>query len=290
MQGVNGFSEYPEIKKLTHRDYLFKQLQLSIEKYYKSQALGGELPALSIYRYESKREDDLLSLCAAINLPYDCIASLNDYQRKSDFKGGDSILIPNMPGIFIKEVINSDFDIIMNSTRRLLLQEDTDTIKKVVIRKKGDKKGYYFYPGEVFSSIERAFFFSIFFRLPLKRGVLTSGFGSRENPFGGHEEFHGGIDIAAPEGADVFASREGIVASIGTDSIFGNYIVLLHDNGFQTLYGHLSAFTVRINEFVETAELIGHVGSTGRSTGPHLHFSVQKQGQQVDPETFITLD
>lgn len=122
-------------------------------------------------------------------------------------------------------------------------------------------------------------------------GSVTSTFGHRENPFGGNDiETHKGLDISGPTGAPVKAMAKGEVAFAGTKGGFGNCIVLKHDNGFETLYGHLSKILVHPGEQIEVGEQIGDIGSTGRSTGPHLHYEVHRYGQKIDPKNFLTLN
>jgi murein DD-endopeptidase MepM/ murein hydrolase activator NlpD len=121
-------------------------------------------------------------------------------------------------------------------------------------------------------------------------GRITSTFGHRENPFGGASvETHKGLDIAGPYGSPVKAMAVGTVEFAGTRGGFGNCIMLKHANGFETLYGHLSQILVRVGQKVNIGQLIGKVGSTGRSTGPHLHYEIHKNGQKINPQSFLTL-
>jgi murein DD-endopeptidase MepM/ murein hydrolase activator NlpD len=94
---------------------------------------------------------------------------------------------------------------------------------------------------------------------------------------------HEGLDLAAPEGTEVFAAREGVVTDLGEDPIYGKYIVLRHGDTWASLYGHLSVIAVTLNSRVRTGSPIGRVGSTGQSTGPHLHFELRRNGQAQDP-------
>lgn len=122
-------------------------------------------------------------------------------------------------------------------------------------------------------------------------GAITSTFGHRENPFGGSNvETHKGLDIRGPMGAPVKAMAKGEVIFAGRKGGYGNCIVLRHGNGFETLYGHLSKIGVKPGEKIDIAQQIGNIGSTGRSTGPHLHYEVHKNGQRINPESFLTLN
>ncbi|MGN6601684.1 MAG: M23 family metallopeptidase [Ginsengibacter sp.] len=122
-------------------------------------------------------------------------------------------------------------------------------------------------------------------------GRITSTFGHRENPFGGNNvETHKGLDISGPLGSPVKAMAEGTVEFAGRRGGFGNCIMLKHANGFETLYGHLSKILVKVGDKIDIGETIGRIGSTGRSTGPHLHYEIHKNGQQINPQSFLTLN
>ncbi len=124
--------------------------------------------------------------------------------------------------------------------------------------------------------------------LPLRSEArLTSPFGYRPNPFGLGYEFHNGIDLAAPEGTPVYATAAGTVSQMGWNPVFGLMVLINHGNGLHTLYGHLSSAYVERGQPVEQGRLIGAVGSTGRSTGPHLHYTVYRYGLATDPWPYI---
>jgi murein DD-endopeptidase MepM/ murein hydrolase activator NlpD len=114
-------------------------------------------------------------------------------------------------------------------------------------------------------------------------GTITSPFGWRSNPFGGSPEFHPGLDIAAPTGTTVTAAAAGTVIMAQWYGGYGNYILIDHGGGYSTGYGHLSAIYVSSGQNVTRGQAIGAVGSTGQSTGPHLHFEVRIAGKPVDP-------
>jgi murein DD-endopeptidase MepM/ murein hydrolase activator NlpD len=123
------------------------------------------------------------------------------------------------------------------------------------------------------------------------QGAITSTFGHRENPFGGDDvETHKGLDIKGPMGATVKAMAKGEVIFAGVRGGFGNCVILKHGNGFQTLYGHLSKIAVSPGQKIDIGQQIGNIGSTGRSTGPHLHYEVRRNGQQINPQPFLTLN
>ena len=117
--------------------------------------------------------------------------------------------------------------------------------------------------------------------------TITSPFGYRVHPITGLWRFHGGIDIGAPLGAQTLAVADGTVLIAGWDNSYGNYIILDHGGGVHTLYAHLSQMHVSTGQTIRQGEVIGLVGSTGNSTGPHLHFEVRINGELADPKPHL---
>lgn len=123
---------------------------------------------------------------------------------------------------------------------------------------------------------------------PTDGGYISSPFGGRSNPFSGYgRDWHPGIDIAVDYGTPVYASAAGYVQQSGWYGGYGKYVRLSHDFGYETAYGHMSRLAVEAGSFVKKGEVIGYVGSTGYSTGPHLHFEILKYGEQVNPSSLI---
>lgn len=112
---------------------------------------------------------------------------------------------------------------------------------------------------------------------------LTSMYGTRKDPFHGKPAFHGGVDIAAATGTPVLASADGVVSIVTTGARFGKYVSVKHRDGTESSYGHLSAQSVREGQKVYQGQKLGEVGSTGRSTGPHLDYRIKKNGESFDP-------
>lgn len=122
------------------------------------------------------------------------------------------------------------------------------------------------------------------FLLPVN-GKVSSAYGLRRHPIYGDNRFHHGVDIAAPEGADILPARSGRVIFSGTNAGYGNMVVIDHGDGFVSKYAHNSVNLVREGDRVETNTVIARVGNTGESTGPHLHFEVKYNGRSIDPES-----
>ena len=127
------------------------------------------------------------------------------------------------------------------------------------------------------------------FGYPLKNYVITSGFGAREDPFSGKAAVHNGIDLAADSGSEIYAALDGKVEAADCTNYYGNYLVISHGSVYTTLYGHCQKLLVNKGEQVKKGQKIALVGSTGRSTGPHLHFEISVGGRRVDPLKYIDL-
>lgn len=124
-------------------------------------------------------------------------------------------------------------------------------------------------------------------RLPVIGSFITSGFGRRADPFGGGGEFHKGIDFEANAGDPVFAVADGVVSFAGVRNGYGNTIEIDHGNGYVTRYAHNSSLTHQVGDLVRTGQVVARAGSTGRSTGVHVHLEVWQDGVVVDPLRFL---
>ena len=122
-------------------------------------------------------------------------------------------------------------------------------------------------------------------------GNITSVYGYRENPFTGETiENHKGLDIKGSYGDPVKSTANGRVTFANHKGEYGKFIVIRHDNGFETCYGHLSKILVKVGQEVSAGQLIGKIGSTGRSTGPHLHYEIRRNGKHINPKSYLTLE
>lgn len=127
---------------------------------------------------------------------------------------------------------------------------------------------------------------------PEPKAQISQGFGPShlvlEPPYDGYAHFHTGIDLVEPFGSQVYAADDGVVALVGSSSTgYGRYVVIAHSGGFDTLYGHLSATLVKVGQVVTQGQTIGLEGSTGNSTGPHLHFELRIKQQPIDPTPYL---
>lgn len=122
---------------------------------------------------------------------------------------------------------------------------------------------------------------------PVEKLSLTSNFGVRSDPFNGGARMHKGIDIPGPVGTPIRATADGIVNRSGWASGYGNLVQISHGHGMETRYGHMSKLLVASNSYVRRGQIIGLMGSTGRSTGSHLHYEVRVDGQAINPIPFV---
>ncbi len=122
-------------------------------------------------------------------------------------------------------------------------------------------------------------------RKPVNNAIMRSGFGSRRHPILGYVKMHTGVDWATPYGTPIFASGNGVVETVGWEGGYGKYVKLKHNNGYETAYGHMSAYAkgLEVGKRVRQGQVIGFVGSTGQSTGAHVHYEILVNGRFVDP-------
>jgi murein DD-endopeptidase MepM/ murein hydrolase activator NlpD len=122
-------------------------------------------------------------------------------------------------------------------------------------------------------------------KTPINGARLSSGFGYRKHPILGYNKLHKGVDFAAPSGTPIFAAGNGVVEFAGKNGAYGNYVRIRHDGTFKTAYAHMKGFKKGIYDGarVKQGDIIGYVGTTGRSTGPHLHYEIIQNGEQMNP-------
>lgn len=120
-------------------------------------------------------------------------------------------------------------------------------------------------------------------------GVITSSFGIRFNPINKKKEFHDGLDIGVPEGAEIFAVSGGLIKSVGKSNSFGNFILYKTNNGYEIFNAHLKKILVKENDTIKQNQVIGLAGKSGFATGPHLHYSIKRENKFLDPIDFVDL-
>lgn len=125
--------------------------------------------------------------------------------------------------------------------------------------------------------------------LPVRDGSITSTFGYRSDPFNKRVAFHSGMDFSGPQGANIYAVASGMVSFAGVKSGYGNVIEISHGNGYVTRYAHAQRLASKVGDLVSKDQVVAYMGSTGRSTGTHLHYEVIVNGKQIDPMSFVSV-
>ncbi|MCA1755242.1 MAG: M23 family metallopeptidase [Spirochaeta sp.] len=271
-----AYGQYPEIRTLNNTDPVFRQHQEGVNQYYQAAARNQGQPPLMVYQVKPRETDTLLSIAARFSLPYSAIASLNRLDSPEIPHTRNYLLVPSMPGLFVPATPESDLE-------SMLVQRPSANAIPVQIDVAGSPVSFRFQPGEDFSSEERLAFLRALFRSPLLEFRVSSTYGFRRSPFTGARSFHNGVDLVAPMGANVHATRSGRVTETGYDTIYGRYVLLDHGTGYESLYGHLGSIVVDLDEQVRSGAVIGKVGNSGLSTGVHLHFEIRMNGVARDP-------
>lgn len=269
---------YPRIRRTEASDLAFRQLSDAVAQSRRAEMTGFPFPDLLFFSFVLPEDTDLIALAARLNLPYETLATANRIGESRILRRGQTVVLPAVTGVFVAADPGNDLEYLMAASRG-----PSDGERRVRIFGSGGDAEFRFLPGARFTPAERAFFLGTGFRFPLPKGRLTSGYGLRASPISGEIRHHAGIDLAAPAGTDVYAARSGTVSEVGVDPVYGIYVLVSHEGGWETLYGHLSERRVELNTVVKSGMIIGNVGSTGLSTGPHLHFEVRIRGASRDP-------
>ena len=285
-------SPLPVIPALDSRDLVFKQYLLDVEAgrrlVFSSRpgpAAAAETLAssITIYSYKPRNNEEFLGIAARCSIPHGTLATLNRFSHAEDMVPGKLLLLSSIPGIFIPEKPETALERLLS-----FRPEQADQVV-LSIPREGKTERFRFIPGDDFSPAERVFFLNRGFRFPLDNFQVSSFYGPRVNPVTGISGTHRGLDLAAPEGAEVYAVKNGTVMDLGEDPVLGKYVILSHENNWISLYGHLSEIKTALHQEVQSTNLIARVGSTGQSTGPHLHFELRQNGQTRDPARLLGL-
>lgn len=242
--------------------------------------------AVTFQTYTVKSGDSISTISRKFGLSnISTLIAVNDISNVRTLWLGQKLRIPSTDGVVHKVVAGDSLNSLSVkyhvSVEEILDANDLDSDSLA----KGTEL---FIPGAKMDSTSLRKAMGELFTYPIKASWrLTSKFGPRSDPFTGVASNHTGIDMACPTGTPIRAAMSGIVAYAGWSNIFGNYIIINHGNGYQTLYGHMSQTLAKKGQSVDQSTKIGLVGSTGYSTGPHLHFTVYKNGNLVDPLTLL---
>jgi len=244
---------------------------------------GNVLMSYNPVTYTVQPGDTVSGIAFKFDLDMSTIISFNAIDNVRRLQAGVEIKIPPVDGVMHlvkgRESLSSIASSYGVDLEPIL---DINNIDSEVIHE-GDKL---FVPNAQMSYVKYHKAMGDLFVYPI-RGPLSSGFGMRKDPFTGLWSMHRGYDLVSPVGSSVKASNEGRVIYTGENNLYGKYVLLSHQGGFQTLYAHLSKWVVSEGQWVDQKQKIAEVGNTGRSTGPHLHFSIYYNGDALDPGRYL---
>ncbi len=287
-QGYLFSGEIIQLENLDYKNSALKSIRQDINKSIytiKSRRPESNLPDLKFYKYKMRAGDNFWNVLSKCALDMDTLMSVNDLSSPAQVGPGSTVFIPNMRGVIVAG--NN-----LVALKNVMVSEKIDIRYILKVNNiKNVTKMFLFVPCGKVTKIERSLFLGSAFLKPIKKGILTSGFGTRRNPFDARKsEFHRGVDIGCPMNTDIFAARAGRVVFAGYQGGYGKVVVIEHEYGYRTYYGHLSRILVKKDDPINSLQLIGKSGNTGRSTGPHLHFEIRKNGRSLNPRSFVVFN
>ena len=234
--------------------------------------------------YKVKKGDSVSKIAVSFSVSMDAIIASNGITNARSLREGETLRIPNMDGIpYTVKKGDSLSGISQSMGVPLEAILDANDIQSDLI----NAGMTLFIPGARMNREDLRLALGDLFMYPLKGSRLSSPFGWRNDPISGERRYHAAVDLSAPLGTAVKASMEGKVTVVSNDRTYGNFIILSHPGGYQTMYAHLNSFSVKKGDDVAQGTQIGAVGTTGYSTGPHLHFAVFKNGRAVNPLDYL---
>lgn len=242
------------------------------------------VPKLDYTVYSVKQGDMVGEIATKYGISQDAIISVNKLKNTRSLQIGQFLKIPSIDGI-VYSVKKGDTPEKIADMYKISLE------KLAVVNKISDNNmlqagTLVFLPDAKLDWVTIQEINGDLFKIPIKGNYrITSRYGWRRDPFTGRRSFHNGIDLAIHKGTPIYAALAGKIVATGVSNVYGNYIIVRHHAGYQTLYGHLNSILVRNGQYVTNQTRIGTVGTTGRSTGPHLHFTVYKHGATINPST-----
>jgi murein DD-endopeptidase MepM/ murein hydrolase activator NlpD len=234
---------------------------------------------LSFSSYTVARNDTLDQIARRFNVRLDTLISMNSISNVRRIQAGAVLKIPNIDGVIHTVKKGENLSSIASGARLSIIDiiDANDLTTQTITPGQS-----LFLPGGRLASNDLKKVLGTLIAWPV-RGRLSSYFGYRANPFTGVRQFHNGLDIVAQANAPAKAAMDGRVAETGYSAVFGNFVILSHADSYQTLYAHLNKINVRAGQSVSQGSTVGLIGSTGYSTGTHLHFGLFKNGIGMDP-------
>lgn len=233
--------------------------------------------------YKVERGDTLSDIADRFDVTLDTLVSFNDIQNARTLRPGSYLKIPSISGIVYVAKAGDDVASIAKANE---ISADRIIEANGLMSEKVAPGKTLFLPDARLASFKLREISGDLFRWPA-RGWITTWYGWDKDPFTGARRFHNGIDIGVDMWTPVQAAMEGYVADTGYASGLGNYVLLSHHAGWASLYGHLQSVSVKRGQRVSVGTRIGYSGNTGYSTGPHLHFSVFKNGRAINPSNVL---
>ena len=269
------------LSRLDRSDPVYTQHQRLVAAYHEAVARGETPPPLVLFAYRPDDRLDLFDLAARLMLPYAAIATLNGMTSPA-LPDDTDLLIPSQPGLFAPP---GDQGLQRRIAARLAGVDSTTTIR--VPGADGTLEAVLFASGLDFTPEERNEFLRLRFSNPLPSAVVSSPFGYRAHPVTGVWSLHAGVDLAADFGTPVSVAADGVVSAIDRDPWLGLSITVTHRGEYETVYAHLQEAVVGVGQTVPDGAILGFVGSTGMSTGAHLHFEIRYRGEARNPEQYV---
>jgi murein DD-endopeptidase MepM/ murein hydrolase activator NlpD len=246
------------------------------------------LPAVSYFVYEVQQGDMIGVLAERFGVTQDTLISVNSIKNTRSIQPGDYIRVPSEAGI-LYTVRNDNETLGEIAAKYEVPPEKCAEVMGVSLTEPLKAGATIFVPGGELDRITRAEINGDLFRRPVKVfWRYSSYYGYRWSPITrGLRSFHTGVDMVGPRGTAIYAAMDGTVTAAGWDNTYGNYVRIRHHSGYSTLYGHMDSISVSVGQRVTTRTRIGSLGNTGLSTGPHLHFTVFKNGKTVNPRLLM---
>ena len=256
--------------------------------------LDTELPAVkpnftqpvTYQNYKVRQGDTISGIAKKFGLTnISTLISVNDIGNVRQLAAGQKLKIPSIDGI-VYTVKKGDSLNSITTKYKISLEQLLDVNELTSETLTAGQQ--LFLPGAAMDAASLKNAMGELFRLPISAQFRwSSPYGNRIDPIAGVKSFHTGTDMACPTGTPILAAMSGKVTTTGLNRVYGNYVIIDHGNGYQTLYAHMSKIIASKGQWVSQGTRIGLVGSTGYSTGPHLHFTVYKKGKLVDPMTVL---
>ncbi|HEY9055132.1 MAG TPA: M23 family metallopeptidase [Rectinemataceae bacterium] len=250
-----------------------------------SALLGGEAGDDGLFYsvHQVAKGETVSGIAERYDVSIDTIFSANGITSARSLRPGQLLKVPNQSGIFYTaksgdtvEGIASQYSI---SADRLI------EANGLLAREFSERRTIFLPDAKLPAAVSREIAGDLF-KWPV-RGIITSWYSWRRDPFSGRNSFHNGIDIGVPMRTPVGAAMEGRVVEAGYSSIMGKYVTLSHSGGWKTLYAHMDSISVQNGQYLGRGQRLGYSGNTGYSTGPHLHFTVWKNGKMVNPANVL---